>query len=101
MDSGQKEKRKTDISSNLKNRNKNYTDMEIKCISAIAKRILEIRLMNGLSQIAISKKLGIKQPQYSRIEGGRQTVSINFLLKFFAICDIKPQEFFDGIKWDD
>lgn len=56
---------------------------------ALIKMIISKRLQKGLSQKALAKKLGVKQPFISRLEGGTYNPSVKFLHKLAKALDSK------------
>ena len=47
----------------------------------IGRRIAELRESRGMSQIELSDKAGIKQPNLSRIESGKYSTNIDLIAK--------------------
>ena len=63
----------------------------------IGRRIAELRESRGMSQIELSDKAGIKQPNLSRIESGKYSTSIDLIAKIAEAMncriDVNPMQF--------
>lgn len=57
----------------------------------IGRRIAELRESRGLSQIELSDKAGIKQPNLSRIESGKYSTSIDLIAKIAEALDCRVE----------
>ena len=62
----------------------------------IGKRLKAVREQLGLSQVAISEKLGIAQAQYSTYERGDRKPSADILSKFVTIFNINVNYILTG-----
>jgi len=60
-----------------------------------ARRIKEIRLAKGLTQEDLSAKLGIEPSNYSNVETGKTTPSVQSLCNIIENLDVTPNEIFD------
>ena len=72
-----------------------FTDLPIPSIPApefaLIEMIIEKRLKQGLTQKALAKKIGTKQPMISRLESGSYNPSIKFLHRVADALDAELQ----------
>ncbi len=54
---------------------------------AIASQVIAYRVEHGLSQTALAKRLGMKQPAVARLEAGEVTPSIETLQRLVPVLD--------------
>ncbi len=54
---------------------------------AIASQVIAYRVEHGLSQTALAKRLGMKQPAVARLEAGEVTPSIETLQRLVSVLD--------------
>ncbi len=65
-------------------------------IELLGKRIKEVRKSRGLTQDALSEKIGIDSKHLSRIECGKNRPSIELLYKISAVLNIEPYRIFQN-----
>jgi transcriptional regulator with XRE-family HTH domain len=54
---------------------------------AIASQVIGYRVEHGLSQTALAKRLGMKQPAVARLEAGEVTPSLETLQRLVSVLD--------------
>lgn len=64
----------------------------------IGKKLKELRLMNGLTQDELSKKIGISRVNYTRYENGKVRPDYETLIKIADYFDVSLDEIFDRKK---
>lgn len=57
----------------------------------VTRRLIELRLNNGLTQKQLAEKLGTKQSEIARIESGNRNLTINTLQKIALATGTKLQ----------
>jgi len=57
-------------------------------------RIRELRKRVGLTQTDMADRLGISQPQFARLENGKNEITMSQLRKVASILGVKPYELF-------
>ena len=62
----------------------------------IGKKIKEIRKNRAFTQDILAEKVGIDAKHLSRIECGKNSLSLNLLLKICSVLDTEPSVFFDN-----
>lgn len=62
----------------------------------IGKKIKEIRKNRAFTQDILAEKVGIDAKHLSRIECGKNSLSLNLLLKICSVLDTEPSAFFDN-----
>lgn len=62
----------------------------------LGKKIKEIRKMRGLTQDYLAEKVGIDAKHLSRIECGKNSLSLNLLYKICTVLNIEPCSLFDN-----
>lgn len=62
----------------------------------IGKKIKEIRKNRGLTQDILAEKVGIDAKHLSRIECGKNSLSLNLLLKICSVLGTEPSVLFDN-----
>jgi len=60
---------------------------------SLHERLRELRVEHGKDQREIAERLGISQPQYSKMESGIHDLSINRLLLLCDFYEISPNDF--------
>ena len=65
-------------------------------VNLLGKRIKEVRKSKGLTQDALSEKIGIDSKHLSRIECGKNRPSIELLYKISAVLNIEPYLIFQN-----
>lgn len=60
-------------------------------IRMVGQTIRETRIRKGWSQVDLSKRTGIKQPDLSAIEAGKRNITLETLLKIFRVLGITNQ----------
>ena len=66
----------------------------------IAERIRRTRKFKGISQSEMAKKMGISQPQYSKIENKSDTMRLNHLFEIAQVLDVSVDYLTDnGENW--
>jgi transcriptional regulator with XRE-family HTH domain len=66
----------------------------------VGKRIRQLRKERKLTQTELSSRIGIQQPDLSRMEKGQYRVSLDTLFKILAEFDMGIGEFFDDMNRD-
>lgn len=66
-------------------------------LKAIGRRIKELRMQRGLSQIEMAKQIGISQTNLSNVERGRTGATLANLLKIRSVLKCKMADFFVSI----
>lgn len=61
----------------------------------LGKKIKEFRKNKGLTQDKLAEKIGIDVKHLSRIECGKNQLSLNLLYKICYILDVEPFRLFD------
>jgi transcriptional regulator with XRE-family HTH domain len=56
---------------------------------AVANRVLGYRIEHGLTQSALAKRLGMRQPAISRLELGKHSPSVDTLLRLSGILGME------------
>lgn len=64
----------------------------------IQKRLKEIRIKKGISQIHVAKKIGYSQQRYNRMENGISKLDANLLPGIAEALGIDPEELFKELK---
>lgn len=62
----------------------------------IGKKIKEIRKNRGFTQDILAEKVGIDAKHLSRIECGKNSLSLNLLLKICSVLGTEPGVLFDN-----
>jgi len=63
-------------------------------VTAIGKKVRELRSKMGLTTVSLAKKLGISQAQVSRLENGLQGFRSATMMKFCRVLGVEPIYFF-------
>ncbi|KQS52793.1 MAG: XRE family transcriptional regulator [Flavobacteriaceae bacterium] len=63
-----------------------------KMIEKVLNRIKLERFKNGFSQEFVANELKISQSFYSRVESGKNSLTLDLLLKLAALFGIPPEE---------
>lgn len=66
-----------------------------------ANRIKEIRHAKNLTQEQLSEKIGIEPSNYSNLETGKTTPSVQTLYKIMTSLEVSPNEVFEFEHLDD
>ena len=66
-----------------------------------AKRLKEIRLSKKMTQDELSVKTGIEPPNYSNIERGKTTPTLQSLSKILTNLEVSPDEIFEYNHFED
>jgi transcriptional regulator with XRE-family HTH domain len=64
----------------------------VKTDITVKNRISELREERGLSSRALAKMIGTSAPQMSRLERGKSTLSIDWILKIAGALDVNSNE---------
>lgn len=64
----------------------------------IQKRLKEIRINKGISQIHVAKKLGYSQQRYNQLENGIRKLDANLLPDIAEALGIDPEDLFKELK---
>lgn len=71
--------------------------MDINRNILLGQKIKEIRKKRGLTQDFLAEKVGIDSKHLSRIECGKNSLSLNLLYKICDVLNIEPCALFDNI----
>jgi transcriptional regulator with XRE-family HTH domain len=63
----------------------------------VGKKIREIRLLRGLTQVKVAEKLGLSFQQLQKYETGYNRVSASKLFEIAQLLGVQPGYFFDGL----
>ncbi|WP_342357393.1 helix-turn-helix transcriptional regulator [Clostridium senegalense] len=66
----------------------------------IGSRIKELRTINNITSSELSSKVGLSQPQLSRIENNVNTATFDTVFKICEIFDISLTDFFNDSSTD-
>ncbi len=72
----------------------------VRQVQLVGKRIRQLRKERRLTQTELSSRIGIQQPDLSRMEKGQYRVSLDTLFKILAEFDMGIGEFFDEMNRD-
>ncbi len=61
----------------------------------IAGKVKKLRIERGFSQREVAEKLGIRQPNYGKIENGETPITVEKLEVLAEVFDVKISNFFD------
>lgn len=64
-------------------------------------KIKNIRKEHKLTQEAFSEKIGIEIPTLSNIETGKNTPSLQTIIKIMELFKIAPSDFFSFVQWQE
>jgi len=63
----------------------------------IAKRLLEIRVERGMSQITLAERAGLDRKTVNRIENDHFSPNLNTFIRLCKALKVKPSEVFENI----
>lgn len=64
----------------------------------INEKIRLLRLQKNYSQDYVASQLELSQSYYGRIETGKRTISIDYLMKILSILDVDHITFFNDVN---
>ena len=73
---------------------------DIRQVQLVGRKIRQLRKKRKLTQSELSSRIGIQQPDLSRMEQGHYRVSLDTLFKILAEFDMGIGEFFDELNHD-
>lgn len=71
---------------------------DIRQVQLVGKKIRQLRKKSKLTQSELSSRIGIQQPDLSRMEQGHYRVSLDTLFKILAEFDMGIGQFFDELN---
>lgn len=74
------------------------SNADIRQVQLVGKKIRQLRKDSKLTQTELSSRIGIQQPDLSRMEKGHYRVSLDTLFKILAEFDMGIGEFFDELN---
>lgn len=66
-------------------------------LKSIGRRIKELRMQRGMSQVQLAKEIGLSQTNLSNVERGRTGATLANLLKIRSVLKCKMADFFVNI----
>jgi len=67
----------------------------------VGKKIREVRLLRGLTQVNVAEKLGLSFQQLQKYETGYNRVSASKMFEIAQLLDVQPGYFFEGLYDDE
>ncbi|MDX1632901.1 MAG: helix-turn-helix transcriptional regulator [Thermoanaerobaculia bacterium] len=74
------------------------SNADIRQVQLVGRKIRQLRKRRKLTQTELSSRIGIQQPDLSRMEKGHYRVSLDTLFKILAEFDMGIGEFFDELN---
>lgn len=63
----------------------------------VGKKIREVRLLRGMTQVNVAEKLGLSFQQLQKYETGYNRVSASKMFEIAQLLDVEPAYFFEGL----
>lgn len=63
----------------------------------VGKKIREVRLLRGLTQVNVAEKLGLSFQQLQKYETGYNRVSASKMFEIAQLLEVEPSYFFEGL----
>lgn len=63
----------------------------------VGKKIREVRLLRGMTQVNVANKLGLSFQQLQKYETGYNRVSASKMFEIAQLLDVEPAYFFEGL----
>ena len=63
----------------------------------VGKKIREVRLLRGMTQVNVAEKLGLSFQQLQKYETGYNRVSASKMFEISQLLDVEPAYFFEGL----